>query len=500
MKNKLTAISILLLAALSCSRGPIPYGKTISIDRQTLEDKVKGGWFAQTIGCTYGCPVEFWYCQRMIDDTVAIPWYDGIIKEKFTSNSGLYDDVYMDLSFLEVMIEQGADAPATAYADHFAHAPFLLFHANQTGRYNVLNGIYPPASGHWMNNPHADDIDFQIESDFIGMVCPGRPDKAAVLSDRIGHMMNYGDGWYGGVFMGTMYSLAYVCDDIEALVRESLNSIPEGTEFRSTIEAVLEAYAEYPDDWKACWQAVEDVFGATDLCPDGVDSPFNIDASINAAYVVIGLLYGNGDFFRTMDIATRCGQDADCNPATAVGILCVMKGYSSIPEEYRKEAENIKDETFPYTSLSLNTATEKTMELMGADENGIKIKVVKPAPVAYEKSFEGLKAKGRVTLDKSFSDSLSFEFDGNSIFVSGGVFELDHNAPYRESYVARAQAWLDGEMVEEFLMPNNFCLRKNELFYKYCIGSGHHTLKIVWENPDPAFRLLASYYTVFDAE
>ena len=38
--------------------------------------------------------------------------------------------------------------------------------------------------------------------------------------------------------------------------------------------------------------------------------PFNIDATINSAYIVIGLLYGQGDFAKTMDIATRCGQDS----------------------------------------------------------------------------------------------------------------------------------------------------------------------------------------------
>ena len=53
----------------------------------------------------------------------------------------------------------------------------------------------PPASGHWKNNPHADAIDFQIEADFIGMICPGMVNTASDFSDKIGHIMNYGDGW-----------------------------------------------------------------------------------------------------------------------------------------------------------------------------------------------------------------------------------------------------------------------------------------------------------------
>ena len=55
-------------------------------------------------------------------------------------------------------------------------------------------------------------------------------------------------------------------------------------------------------------------------------------APANVAFVVLGLLYGKGDFGRTIDISTRCGQDSDCNPSTAGGILGTMLGYSNIPD------------------------------------------------------------------------------------------------------------------------------------------------------------------------
>jgi hypothetical protein len=72
---------------------------------------------------------------------------------------------------------------------------------------------------------------------------------------------------------------------------------------------------------------VEKNYSSEKGCPEGVFNSFNIDARLNAAYVVIGLLYGQKDFYKTMDISTRCGQDSDCNPATAAGILGVMMGY-----------------------------------------------------------------------------------------------------------------------------------------------------------------------------
>ena len=87
----------------------------------------------------------------------------------------------------------------------------MLWHANQMARYNLLRGLAPPVSGHWRNNPEADDIDFQIEADFIGLMAPGpAATRPPTYADKVGHIMNSGDGWYGGVFVATMYSLAFV--------------------------------------------------------------------------------------------------------------------------------------------------------------------------------------------------------------------------------------------------------------------------------------------------
>ena len=107
----------------------------------------------------------------------------------------------------------------------------MLWHANQAGRYNILNGIKAPQSGYWMNNPHADCIDYQIESDFAGLMSPGMPNTASAISDQIGHIMNYGDGWYGGVFVGAMYTLAFTSGDITYIIREALKTIPVKVNF-----------------------------------------------------------------------------------------------------------------------------------------------------------------------------------------------------------------------------------------------------------------------------
>lgn len=491
---------LLLLTACSTAPKTLPTGP-VTLDPDTLMDKIKGGWYGQTIGCTYGGPTEFKYKGGLIMDEIPIPWYDDYIYDTYVEDPGLYDDVYMDLTFLEIMLRQGVDAPQQAYAEAFAHADYKLWHANQAARYNILNGRGAPESGYWKYNPHADDIDFQIEADFIGMLYPGDVNRVAELSDRIGHIMNYGDGWYGGVYIGAMYALAYVCDDIPTVVTEALKLIPEGTKFHATISDVLKYWKKYPDDWKQCWFEVTNRHANDIGCPEGVWNGFNIDATVNSAFVVIGLLYGKGDFERTMDIATRCGNDSDCNPASAAGILGVMYGYEAIPEKWKKGAERIKDIPFPYTSLSLEQVCKANYDLVlqcnKSDENGIFIEIVDPVPVRYEQSFEGIRPVEKRVLKKAFTDSVELAFKGNSIVVEGSVRKTGHAD---DSYVASVTALLDGTEMESFKMPMDYIKRKYEIFSAYGFPSGDHVLTLRLNNPHPDYELYASEMVVYDEQ
>jgi hypothetical protein len=248
-------------------------GFRTELTRAELLDKIKGGWTGQVIGCTFGGPTEFRFPGAMIPDYQAIPWDDGRVAALFKTSPGLYDDVYMDLTFVDVMAREGIDAPAASHARAFAGAGYPLWHANQAARYNVLNGLMPPESGHWLNSPHADDIDFQIEADFAGLMSPGMVNAAAVISDRVGHIMNYGDGWYGGVYIAAMYSLAFVSDDVERVVEEALKVLPPESGFARCVRDVVACYRADPSDWKKAWLEVERKWAEDVGCPDFVFQP-----------------------------------------------------------------------------------------------------------------------------------------------------------------------------------------------------------------------------------
>jgi hypothetical protein len=441
----------------------------------------------------------------MIQDYQPMVWYDDYIRETFDADPGLYDDVYLDLTFVEVLEKAGLNAPADSFAIAFAREDYKLWHANQAARYNILNGLMPPASGHWMNNPHADDIDFQIESDFAGMMSPGMINTAAGICDRTGHIMNYGDGWYGGVFMAGMYATAFVSDDLDFIVEQGLKPIPRDSRFHAVISDVIRWHEQFPDDWKKCWFEIEKKHTSEKGCPEGVFSSFNIDACVNAAYVVVGLLYGQKDFYRTMDIATRCGQDSDCNPATAAGILGVILGYENIPSYWKPAIEKVMKVDFPYSDMTLDQVISLSYKhaLALIAENGgrinndsVTILVQQPEILRLEQSFGGIYPNGELLVRKDhLEEPIRISFKGNGIVILGNV--KSQCGETESGYVALLDVYLDGNKGEQVSMPFDYIKRKYDIYHKYLIEEGDHQLEIRWVNPDPAFRIYFRSYVTY---
>lgn len=102
---------------------------------------------------------------------------------------------------------------------------------------------------------------------------------------------------------------------------------------------MIQWHDENPNDWLKTWHLLQAKWSEVEHCPDGYKQPFNIDAKLNGGYVVIGLLCGNGDWYKTMNYATRCGQGAECNPANAAGILGTLIGARD-SREYREPLHN----------------------------------------------------------------------------------------------------------------------------------------------------------------
>jgi hypothetical protein len=143
-------------------------------------------------------------------------------------------------------------------------------------------------------------------------------------------------------------------------VEAGLASIPADSKYGKVIRDVLDWSATEPD-WRKTWRKITDKWDRDDACPDGALNEFNIDAKLNGAFVALGLLYGGGDFTKTLEVATRSGQDSDCNPSSAAGILGVMIGYNAIPDEWKSGIRAIADTKFDYTNYTFNEIIASTM-------------------------------------------------------------------------------------------------------------------------------------------
>jgi hypothetical protein len=386
-------LCVMLLFALGCTQN-----KVLTISEADLINKIKGGWAGKMIGVSFGGPTEFRYNSRINEDP--IPWNPESLRRSMGE-----DDLYVQMTFMMTMDRCGIDAPADSFAVDFANAGYMLFHANRKARKNVWDGIMPPLSGHPDYSLHADDIDFQIEADYIGFMCPGMPQTSNEICDKIGHIMNYGDGVYGGMFVSALYTTAYFENDIKTIVKTALKVLPAESQYAQCVQDVIDGYKRQPDDWRATWHELQNRWGDKDIC--GALDPFNIDAKMNGAYIVMGLLYGGGDFEKTMEISTRCGQDSDCNPSNASGVIGILIGYDKIPKRWTKYIDEIADETFIFTNYSFNKAVDRTLHYAremivrngGKVEDDVcYIRVQEPRPARLEQSFPNLEAAYRTTI------------------------------------------------------------------------------------------------------
>ncbi|MBO4624340.1 MAG: ADP-ribosylglycohydrolase family protein [Bacteroidales bacterium] len=487
--NSLAAL-VVVLGLMSCTgqEGPKALPSEVKMEKSVLQDKIRGAWAGQVIGCTYGGPTEFKYTGFM-HDNFAIDWDVDRAKWYFEHSPGLYDDVYMDLTFVEVFDKEGLDAPVESFAKAYAYADYPLWHANLQGRYNIQHGIMPPESGHWRNNVHADDIDFQIEADYAGIMAPGMINSATGFADGIGHIMNSGDGWYGGVYVAAMYALAFISDDIPFIVTEALKTIPAESNYYKCMADVIGWWEQYPEDWHLTWALANERYGYDIGCSEGFNNPYDIDAVINSAYILIGLLYGEGDFYKTIDIATRCGQDSDCNPASAGGILGTIMGYSNIPSQWTDAIVKVEDMNFKYTDISLNRACDmsfrQALQVIERDggsvsEDAVTIKVQQPQPVRLEQNFEGYYPTGRKDIKKPYTEVVDYAFEGKGVVVT---YHFVLPTPYDgKGYEAVVDVIVDGQVCKTVSLPTAGRGQTRELCCIWDLNPGEHRISFDWKN------------------
>ena len=170
------SLTILIVVAVSLGLAIAAPGNNVAAETQFCRiaikdyvDKMKAGWVGQMVGVGWGGPTEFRYKGQIIPEDKMPKWQPELV------NQFEQDDIYVEMTFLRTLEEYGLDVSIRQAGIDFANSGYALWHANRYGRQNLRNGIAPPDSGHPKFNKHADDIDYQIEADYSGLIAPGLP-------------------------------------------------------------------------------------------------------------------------------------------------------------------------------------------------------------------------------------------------------------------------------------------------------------------------------------
>jgi len=363
-------------------------------------DRMKAGWIGQIIGVSWGAPTEGRYREIMPAEKMP-PFTENLVNNAFGQ-----DDLYVEMTFLRSMEQYGFDVSIRQAGIDFANSGYSLWVANAAGRTNLRNGIAPPDSSHPKFHNCAGAIDYQIEADYAGMIAPGMPGTIIALGEKFGRLMNYGDGVYAGQFMGAMYAEAFFEKDVHKLIEAGLKSIPSQCVYAEMVGDMVRWHRENPADWEKTWRLVDEKYRK--------NKQYNIsplDVKLEGAFVLMGLLYGDGDPDKTMIISCRCGSDSDCNPSSSGGIIFTALGLANLPDRYYRKLDEAK--VFSHTAYNfpaLLDVCEKLARQALAREGGrvekdadgsdvfvIPVKEARPSP------FEDLKNPGPIT-DSRFTD------------------------------------------------------------------------------------------------
>lgn len=321
----------------------------MKINRKMYVDKVYACWVGKNIGGTIGGPFEG------VTDMMDITGFTTPKGEPIPN-----DDLDIQLLWLEMIEHRGIRNvnPLTLGEYWLSYIPADM---NEYGiaKANLENGIFPPFCGECNNGKWKTSNGAWIRTEIWACLFPGFPELAARYAFYDG-CVDHGcsEGTYAAMFVAAMESAAFFNDDIRSLIDIGLSFIPEDCLITKSVLKAIEYYENKLPIKEAREQIVE------------LSKELGMfQAPANIGFVILGLLYGEGDYKKSMLCAVNCGDDTDCTAATIGSLMGIMKGLSFIPEDWK---EFIGDKIYtitldlshPFFPKSCTELTNRVVELM----------------------------------------------------------------------------------------------------------------------------------------
>lgn len=303
-------------------------------------EKVYAGLLGKNIGIRLGAPVEpsMWTYERIKNIYGDIR---GYVKEY--RNFAADDDINGPVFFLRALYDDASDRElvpqdvARAWLNYAREGVGMFWwggygrSTEHTAYTNLKKNIPAPQSGSIQQNGKtiAEQIGGQIFIDTWGLVWPCNIIKASSAAAKAASVSHDGEGLNGARFIAACISKAFETSNIESIIGAGLSVISENSLYRKVVTAVLDFHSEHPDDFRKCREYLDEYWGYDRY-------PGACHIIPNAGVCVLAMVYGNGDFNRTIEIAAMCGWDTDCNAGNTGTILGVACGLKGIKEEYRR--------------------------------------------------------------------------------------------------------------------------------------------------------------------
>lgn len=333
-------IAIILLPASGSASGQVV------IDRADYTDHLRAMWLGECLANWTGLRGEGQRIQPPFptDADWGTDLGRGVLEFVIQDPWGADDDTDIEYVWLHLMHGQGPllltpDAIAQGWHDHVND---FIWVSNAEARALMDRGVRPPGTGLAAANRFWLHIDAQLTTEIFGALAPGMPQVALELADPAIRNVAAGHAAHAAHFHVVLYSLAPLVDrslprpaQIEWLVREARAYLPDSSKAADVIDFVLADYLANPDvnDWERTRDAVYARYQLNDAS-HGFKYRGWTESSVNLATGVIALLYGQGDFKRTIQIGTLSGWDADNGTATMGGLLGLLSGTSDLRAQF----------------------------------------------------------------------------------------------------------------------------------------------------------------------
>ena len=345
-------------------------------------DRVYACWVGKNIGGTMGAPYEG---KRYTLDI-----------QGFASEPGKplpNDDLDLQLIWLHAVEQMGPMAINAATLGEF-WISLLPPNWNEygIGKNNMRRGLIPPISGDYQNT-WKDSNGAWIRTEVWACMAPGCPALAAkyAMEDaKVDH--GAGEGTVAAAFVAAMQSTAFVLRDLRSCIEIALAAIPENSRMADSIRFVLSCY----DNGMTAMETRNAIFERNSDIGDGW-----FEAPSNVSYAVIGLLWGKGDFKKSMITAINCGDDTDCTGATVGATLGILGGTKAIPDDWRRY---IGDEI---VTISINKGDHRAGGAVPKTCTELTERVIAQAPFMLFANHADIRvADGEESLPDTLRDSL----------------------------------------------------------------------------------------------